>query len=78
MKWKEFDNGLEKSYEFADFKAAFGFISQVALLAEKHQHHPEIQNVYNRVQLRLSTHDAGNKITDKDRSLAEAIDGLEG
>lgn len=77
MNWKEVNQGLEKSYEFADFKAAFGFISQVALLAEKHHHHPEIQNVYNRVQLRLSTHDAGNKITEKDRKLAEAIDNLE-
>lgn len=76
MDWKEVNNGLEKGYEFADFRKAFAFISQVALLAEKHQHHPEIQNVYNRVQLRLSTHDAGNKITEKDHSLARAIDKL--
>ncbi len=74
--WKEVNNGLEKNYEFADFNEAFGFLSQVALLAEKHQHHPEIKNVYNRVHLRLSTHDADNRITEKDRSLAEAIDSL--
>jgi 4a-hydroxytetrahydrobiopterin dehydratase len=77
MKWTEANDGLEKDYEFEDFKEAFAFISKVALLAEKHQHHPEIQNVYNRVYLRLSTHDAGNKITDKDHQLATAIDALE-
>ncbi len=76
MSWTEINNALEKEYLFTSFSEAFAFISQVALLAEKHNHHPEIQNTYNRVKLRLSTHDAGNTITEKDRRLATAIDAL--
>jgi 4a-hydroxytetrahydrobiopterin dehydratase len=76
MSWTEIDNALEKEWLFASFSEAFAFISQVALLAEKHNHHPEIQNTYNRVKLRLSTHDAGNTITEKDKRLATAIDAL--
>jgi 4a-hydroxytetrahydrobiopterin dehydratase len=76
MSWTEIDNTLEKEWLFGSFSEAFAFICRVALLAEKHNHHPEIQNTYNRVKLRLSTHDAGNTITEKDRRLATAIDAL--
>ncbi len=72
--WRETDESLERDFEFKDFVAAWGFLSQVAILAEKHQHHPEWSNVYNRVSIRLTTHDAGNTITEKDRKLAAAID----
>ncbi len=76
MSWIEKEEALERTFEFADFIEAFGFLSQVALLAEKANHHPEIHNVYNKVSLRLSTHDAGNRVTEKDRKLAKAIDKL--
>jgi 4a-hydroxytetrahydrobiopterin dehydratase len=76
MSWEEKDHALERQFEFENFVEAFGFLTKLALLAEKANHHPEIQNVYNKVRLRLSTHDADNKITDKDRKLAEAIDAL--
>jgi 4a-hydroxytetrahydrobiopterin dehydratase len=76
MNWIEEDNTLKKSFEFSDFKEAFGFMTQVALLAEKADHHPFWTNVYNKVSIELSTHDAGDVVTDKDRSLAEAIDRL--
>lgn len=76
--WKEEDNKLKKSFEFKDFVEAFGFMSQVALIAEKMNHHPDWSNVYNRVDIALQTHDAGNKVTDKDRKLAQAIDKLLG
>ncbi len=65
---------LLKNYVFKDFVTAWAFMSQVALLAEKTDHHPDWSNVYNRVTIRLNTHDAGNKITDKDRKLAALID----
>ena len=74
--WKEEDNQLKKDFEFANFVEAFGFMARVALVAEKMNHHPHMTNVYNQVSFRLSTHDAGNTVTDKDRKLAEAIDTL--
>ncbi len=74
--WKEQQNQLTKIFEFKNFTAAWGFMSQVAILAEKMDHHPEWSNVYNKVEIKLSTHDAGNIITYKDRELAEAIDLL--
>ena len=74
--WQETDNALQRSFRFADFSEAFAFITRVALLAEKADHHPEWTNVYNRVNIRLSTHDAGNTVTEKDRKLAAAIDRL--
>lgn len=76
--WKEEDNKLTKSFEFKDFVEAFGFMSQVALLAEKMNHHPDWSNVYNKVDIALQTHDAGNTVTDKDRKLAAAIDKIFG
>ena len=72
--WKEEDNQLKRDFEFADFIEAFGFLSRVAMVAEKMDHHPHITNVYNQVSLSLTTHDAGNTVTDKDRKLAAAID----
>lgn len=74
--WKEENNQLVKSFLFEDFKEAFGFLQQVAFLAEEQNHHPEIYNVYNKVTLKLTTHDAGNTVTQKDRKLAEAIDKI--
>lgn len=74
--WKEIDNELVREFEFNDFSEAFAFITRVAILAEKHNHHPLWSNVYNKVTIKLTTHDAGNKITEKDKNLAKAIDKL--
>ncbi|MFO8086643.1 MAG: 4a-hydroxytetrahydrobiopterin dehydratase [Bacteroidales bacterium] len=74
--WKEKNNQLEKSFQFADFNQAFGFMSRVSLEAEKMQHHPNWCNVYNRVEIRLNTHDAGDIVTEKDRELARKIDNI--
>lgn len=74
--WKEENDKLKKSFKFKDFNEAFGFITRVALISEKMNHHPYWTNEYNQVTIELSTHDAGNKITAKDRQLAIAIDEL--
>ncbi len=74
--WKEEDNKLQREFKFKDFSEAFAFMSRVALLAEKMDHHPEWSNVYNKVTIVLRTHSAGNTVTDKDRELAAAIDRL--
>ncbi|HMV08286.1 MAG TPA: 4a-hydroxytetrahydrobiopterin dehydratase [Cyclobacteriaceae bacterium] len=74
--WKEENNSLTKVFKFKDFSEAFGFMARVALIAEKMNHHPNWSNVYNTVTISLSTHDAGNKVTDLDRKLAQAIDAL--
>jgi len=74
--WKETNNQLVRSLEFKDFTEAFSFMTRVAFIAEKMNHHPEWSNVYNKVEIRLSTHDAGNTVTDKDRKLASEIDKL--
>lgn len=76
--WQEKENTLYRSFEFKDFSEAFAFMTQVALVAEKHNHHPTWKNAYNKVEIWLSTHDAGNIITDKDRILAEMIDKIKG
>jgi len=76
--WQEDTHALVREFQFADFSAAFAFMTRVALLAEQHQHHPHWTNVYNRVTISLSTHDVGNVVTDKDRKLAAAIDQLLG
>lgn len=75
--WKESAGALYRSYEFDDFSQAFAFMARVALLAESHNHHPRWTNVYNRVEIWLSTHDAGGTITEKDWKLAKAIDALD-
>lgn len=74
--WKEQDNKLQATFTFSDFSEAFAFMTRVALLAEKMDHHPEWSNVYNTVNISLSTHDAGGIVTEKDRTLASAINGL--
>jgi 4a-hydroxytetrahydrobiopterin dehydratase len=68
-------DAIQKSYRFADFTQAFGFMAQVALLAEKADHHPEWFNVYNRVDVLLTTHDAGG-LSQRDIALANAMDAL--
>ena len=72
--WRTREDALVRTFAFEDFSEAFGFLTRVALIAEAQGHHPEIHNVWNRVTLRLTTHDAGNSITEKDRTLAAAID----
>jgi len=74
--WTEADNKLYRKFQFADFSEAFAFMTRVALLAEKANHHPEWKNVWNTVEIWLSTHDAGDVVTDKDRKLAAKIDAL--
>ncbi len=74
--WKEEDNQLKRTFEFKNFVEAFGFMSSVALIAEKMEHHPNWSNVYNKVEINLCTHDAGNTVTEKDRALAKAIDEI--
>jgi 4a-hydroxytetrahydrobiopterin dehydratase len=74
--WQENENQLTRSFTFSDFSEAFAFMTRVALLAEQQNHHPWWSNVYNQVTIRLSTHDAGDIVTDKDRILARAIDAL--
>lgn len=76
--WKEENNNLQRSFKFKDFKEAFSFMTKVALAAEKMDHHPNWSNSYNTVDIKLNTHDAGNKVTDKDRKLAAEIDKLLG
>ena len=74
--WKQVKDALVAELVFKNFVDAFAFMTDVAALAEKHDHHPEWSNVYNRVTIRLTTHDAGNQVTDKDRKLAEAVEAL--
>jgi 4a-hydroxytetrahydrobiopterin dehydratase len=72
--WEEKDNTLYRRFEFINFSEAFSFMTRVAMEAEKMDHHPRWTNVYNTVEVWLSTHDAGNIVTDKDRRLAQRID----
>ena len=74
--WTEEDNSLNRTFEFNDFSEAFAFMTRVAILAEKQNHHPWWSNVWNKVEIRLSTHDAGDKVTERDRKLAAGIDEL--
>ncbi len=74
--WDEANGRLRRELTFANFSEAWAFMSRVALLAEKADHHPEWSNVWNRVVIELSSHDAGNTVTDRDRGLAEAINAL--
>lgn len=73
--WVHAHDAIEKSWLFADFKEALAFIVKVGILAEKANHHPEIMNVYNRVVLRLNSHDV-NAITNRDLELAQEINTL--
>jgi 4a-hydroxytetrahydrobiopterin dehydratase len=74
--WDEKNNKLSKKFEFKDFSEAFAFMTRVALAAEKMDHHPKWTNEYNKVEIWLNTHDAGDVVTDKDKKLAKIIDGF--
>ena len=74
--WEEKNNTLYRKFQFKDFSHAFGFMTRVALEAEKMDHHPNWSNVYNTVEISLSTHSAGDIVTEKDRELAKKIDKL--
>ena len=74
--WQEENNKLYRKYQFKNFSEAFAFMTRVALEAEKMDHHPLWTNVYNTIEIWLSTHDAGDIVTDKDKKLAKKIDAL--
>ena len=74
--WQEKDNKLHRRFEFSDFSEAFAFMTRVAFEAEKMNHHPEWRNVWNTVEIWLSTHDAGDVVTEKDQKLSKKIDAL--
>jgi 4a-hydroxytetrahydrobiopterin dehydratase len=74
--WEERGGALHRRIQFKDFSAAFAFMTRVAMLAERMDHHPTWTNTYGLVEISLCTHDAGGRITDRDRSLATAIDAL--
>lgn len=74
--WKEENNKLYKKFEFKDFNEAFAFMTRVAKEAEKMDHHPTWTNTWNKVEIWLNTHSAGDIVTDKDRALAKKIDSL--
>jgi len=76
MEWKQENNKLKKEFSFPNFVEAFGFMTKVAMVAEKLNHHPSWRNTYNKVTIELSTHDAGDVVTEKDKILAGEIDKL--
>ncbi len=76
--WTESNNQLKCSFKFKHFIDAFAFMTKVAFAAEKMNHHPNWSNVYNHVEIILTTHDANNTVTEKDRALAKKIDEIYG
>jgi len=74
--WKWQNDRLKKTFSFANFRDAISFILRVSYEAEERNHHPEIFNCYNRVEIGLNTHDAGGKVTAKDTELAQAIEEI--
>ncbi|HNP21401.1 MAG TPA: 4a-hydroxytetrahydrobiopterin dehydratase [Panacibacter sp.] len=74
--WTEENNSLYRLFTFKDFSEAFAFMARVAIEAEKMNHHPLWTNVYNKVEIWLSTHDAGDIVTEKDHALAKKISSL--
>lgn len=76
MRWKEINDSLSAEFEFEDFSSAFAFMTEVAIAAEKQNHHPWWSNVWNKVSFKLCTHDAGNVVTEKDQLLASSIDAI--
>ncbi len=76
--WTEENNKLKKTFKFSDFQEAFAFMTRVAFLAEKQNHHPNWSNVYDTVEIELTSHDAGNIVTERDHKLAKAIDKILG
>ncbi len=76
--WQEENDQLKRSFKFKNFVDAFAFMTKVAFAAEKLNHHPNWSNVYNQVEIILTTHDANNTVTEKDRALAKKIDEIYG
>ena len=74
--WQEQDNQLKRTFEFKNFSQAFAFMTRVAFVAENMNHHPDWSNSWNKVTISLSTHDAGNIITEKDHEMAKSIDAI--
>ncbi len=74
--WQETDHQLYRKFTFSNFSEAFAFMTRVAMIAESANHHPTWKNTYNKVEIWLTTHDSGNRVTDKDRQVAKAIDQL--
>ena len=74
--WNEVDGKLERNFEFKDFLHALDFINKLTVICERENHHPEINWIYNKINLKLSTHDAGDIITEKDIKLANLIDEI--
>lgn len=74
--WEEKNNALYKKFKFQNFTEAFAFMTRVAFEAEKMDHHPKWTNTYNELEIWLSTHDAGDTVTEKDRKLAKKIDTI--
>jgi 4a-hydroxytetrahydrobiopterin dehydratase len=74
--WQDKNNSLYKKFEFKDFKEAFSFMQKVAAVAEEANHHPKWLNEWNKVEIWLTSHDAGNKVTEKDHNLAKEIDKI--
>lgn len=72
--WQKENGKLVREFEFSDFKEAMRFINGIAEIVNRLDHHPEIQNIYNKVTLILTTHDQGNQVTEKDLALAKEID----
>ncbi len=73
MTWTEADNRLTAEFVFEDFSQAWAFMTEVAILAERKNHHPDWSNTYNRVVISLSSHDEGDIVTERDRRLADGI-----
>ena len=76
MTWNESDGALRTELTFADFAEAFSFMTRVGLVAQEQGHHPDMAISWNKVDITITTHDAGGTVTDKDRSLAAAIDAM--
>jgi 4a-hydroxytetrahydrobiopterin dehydratase len=74
--WKEEDNKLKRTLTFKDFRQAMAFMNEVADAAEELDHHPWWSNVYNKIEIELTTHDAGNTVTQRDYKLARRIDEI--
>ncbi len=76
MSWIEKDDRLEKTFKFKDFRDAMAFMLRVSYECDSMDHHPKWTNTYNQVEVSLNTHDAGDKVTDKDRALAKTMDQI--
>jgi 4a-hydroxytetrahydrobiopterin dehydratase len=76
QEWLETNGALTKTFVFADFDEAWRFMEKVSVVVKQADHHPKWTNIYNKVSFELSTHDAGDLVTEKDRDLAEKIDSL--